>query len=355
MITEPGKEEICILPELAEGRELHLLLPNTGSSTSTKRVALTCMIVKAFRPFTISPVLLVSLVQPSTTPLHDGISISLPPIVVLKLYDRRCLSNIRDQWDERRPWSLDKEHEYRRYLDDIDAATGAAIARGDKFDDVGFLWDNDVSDGEFEAYLEHTAQRVFNAERATYERLRPLQGKKIPTLYGAVEYEISIPDGSAATETVPGLLLEYIPSLTLRELIATWTARDPPLPNGILATVCEEAVRVVERVSDFDVLNEDVRVDNFLIREPFVGTSSSRGEVPAVVEDAVVLIDLGHCRLRREDESEGELVKAKWSQDEAGAAGFVALGLVRKFVGEDVWTYKESLRYYRPRDLEEEA
>ena len=166
-------------------------------------------------------------------------------------------------------------------------------------------------------------------------------------MYGIVEHGITIPnarnDGSAVTETVSGFLLEYVLGVTLRQLVATWKARDSLLPNSILASLCEEAVRVVDCVSDFYVLNEDVRIDNFLIREPFVGSS-----LDMIVEDAVVVIDFGQCQLRREDESEGDWVKAKWSQDKTGAVGFVALGLIREFVGGDVWSYERSLRYYRP-------
>ena len=332
---------MSILPEFIEGRELRLFLSNTSSSSSTGKTPLTCTIMKAFRPFTLSPVLLVSLAQPSS-PSHDNES-PLPTTAILKLYDRRCLTNTRDEFDEGAPWSLDKEREYRQYLEDV---TNGTIARGD-FASQTFMWDNEVSDGEFEAYLQYQAQKIFNAERTAYERLHTLQGKKIPKLYGVVEHEITIPnarsDGSPVTEAIPGLLLEYVPGPTLRQFVATWKAREPPLPNEVLTTLCEEAVRVVDRVSDFDVLNEDVRIDNFLIREPFVDESTS-----IVAEDAVVLIDLGQSRLRREDESEDDWIKAKWSQDETGAVGFVVLGLVRQFVGQDVWSYKRSLRYYRP-------
>lgn len=196
---------------------------------------------------------------------------------------------------------------------------------------------------------------MFKAEVATYEQLHVLQGKKIPTLYGIAEYDIVIPhactDGSAVTEAAPGLLLEYLPLLTLRQLVGTRTARKPPLPNGILTTLCEEAVRVVNRISDFDVLNKDVRMDNFLVWEPFPTSSplgSSRHEDPdlAIVEDAVVLIDLAQCRLRHEAGSEGERVEAKRSQDETGAVGFIVLAFICKFGGDDVWTYERSLRYY---------
>ena len=105
-------------------------------------------------------------------------------------------------------------------------------------------------------------------------------------------------------------------------------------------------MRVVDRVNDFEVLNEDVRVDNFLIREELL-MSYAQGDA-ATLDGAVVLIDLGQCRFRREDESEDEWIQAKWSQDETGAIGFIALNLVRRFVGEDVWKYERHLRYYRP-------
>ncbi|KAI8992801.1 hypothetical protein BD414DRAFT_482257 [Trametes punicea] len=348
MSTEADKadRDASLFPEFLEGKELRLSLSSTDTSSSIAPTALSCTIVKAFRPFTMSAVLLVSIVQPSAR-LHDGLL--LPSTAIVKLYDRRCVSNTRDDFDDGKSWSLDKEREYRRYLDDV--AT-VSVTQGN-FDNPTYLWDNVLSDGEFEAYIQHQSQKMFNAERTTYERLRDLQGKIIPELYGLVEYEITIPnargDESVVTHTVSGLLLEYISSLSLRQLVATWKARDPRLPNEVLVTLCEDAVRVVDRISDFDVLNEDVRVDNLLIREPFIDNASYlQDEKVALVENPVVLIDLGHCRLRREDESEGEWVQAKWSQDETGAVGFVVLGLIREFIGEGVWTYERSLRYYRP-------
>ncbi len=115
-------------------------------------------------------------------------------------------------------------------------------------------------------------------------------------MYGAVEYKLglAIPnacaDGSAVTESTPGPQLESIPSLILRQLVATWTARNPPLLNGVLRMLCEEAVKAVNHcVSNFDVLNKHARMDNVRVREPFVASSSSggQGEDPAVAEDAV--------------------------------------------------------------------
>ena len=274
-------------------------------------------------------------------------------------------------------------------------AAGTIEPSGD-FDDPLYLWgEEELSDGEFEAYLQHQAQKDFDMECKAYERLRALQGTKIPRVYGTVEYEVNtalpaLPDSdpseslmvmSTRGEIVPGLLLEYIPSVTLRQLVMGWTARDPPLPGAVLAALCEQVVRVVDRVSDFDVLNEDVRMDNFLIREPFVtatpasqvgpssagdaSSSSGSSEEPSdsertegageggdsratvtIIEDPVVLIDLAQCRLREPDESEKNWYKAKAMEDEEGAAGTVLCRLlVEKFVGKGVWTYNDSGRY----------
>ncbi|KAI4527550.1 hypothetical protein K525DRAFT_186292 [Schizophyllum commune Loenen D] len=339
----PDAAQSDLFPEYVEGEDLQLFLKDVGPS-STRGMPITCKIVKAYRPFTMSPVLLVSILPSAASPEN---AYSLPPTAILKLYDRRCFTNIRSDFDEGKPWSLEKEKEYRQYLDNVSNGSAASL----DFGSPTFFYDNDVSDGEFEAYLHHVARKTFEAERAAYERLRELQGKLLPTLYGAVEYEAIIPnvrdDSGTVTETVPGLLLEYVSSLSLRQLVATWKTRDPPLPNSILTALCNEAVKVVDRISDFEVLNEDVRVDNFLIREDFLASAARDGDA-ADVDGALVLIDLGQCRFRREDESEEEWIQAKWSQDETGAIGFVLLSLVREFVGEDVWKYERSLRYYRP-------
>ncbi|KAI5895061.1 uncharacterized protein SCHCODRAFT_02535618 [Schizophyllum commune H4-8] len=330
-------------PEYSEGKELQLFLKDSNP-TLAGRTSITGKIVEAYRPFTMSPVLLVSIPPPAAS-LENGPP--LPSTAIFKLYDRRCFTNIRTDFDEGKPWSLEKEKEYRQYLDDVSNGSATPL----DFGSPTFFYDNDVSDGEFEAYLRYMAQRTFDAERSAYERLQELQGKILPTLYGAVEYEAVIPnvrDGSGTvTEMVPGLLLEYVSSLSLRQLITTWRTRDPPLPDSILAAVCAEAVRVVDRVSDFEVLNEDVRVDNFLIRQEFLTSYAQSGDT-ATLDGAVVLIDLGQCRLRQADESEDEWIEAKWSQDETGAVGFIALNLVRRFVGKDVWKYERDLRYYRP-------
>ncbi|KAI1787982.1 hypothetical protein LXA43DRAFT_1097771 [Ganoderma leucocontextum] len=94
--------------------------------------------------------------------------------------------------------------------------------------------------------------------------------------------------------------------MTLWQLIAMWTARDPTLSSVLLRTLCDGvAVKVVDPVSRLR------RPDSSTRTNPSSG-KSEHGKDPAVVEDAVtVLIELRQCRLRRPDEGEEEWVKAK--------------------------------------------
>ncbi|KZT10641.1 uncharacterized protein LAESUDRAFT_692854 [Laetiporus sulphureus 93-53] len=314
--------DVEVFPALVEGATLRIVLRPSAPSSTEDGVSLCARVTHTYSPFTMSPVLRVSIdpLRPSALPPSSS---PFPTEAILKLYDRRCLTNTRVDYDDGRPWSLDEEREHWQYL--VEVERGAAKV-GD-FASPTYMWDNDVSDGAFEAYLAYTAPAMFAAERAAYECLNELQGKEIPRLYGVVEWEV-----------VPGILIEYVSGLTLRQLVQTWPRRTPTLSNVLLAHLCDRAVAVVDHMSDFDVLNEDVRLDNFLIREPFL----------ELVEYPVVLVDLAQCRLRCAEEDEDAWVAAKWSQDETGAVGFVLLSLVQECVGKDVWSFKRSLRYYRP-------
>jgi len=105
---------------------------------------------------------------------------------------------------------------------------------------------------------------------------------------------------------VNGQLVEYIPSVSLRDFdfVSTWTTRVPPLHIDLLKRICDKAVTFVDRVSDFDILNLDVRLDNCYL-------TSER-------QNSVVLIDLTLCRLRLSDETNEVCRGAKQSEDESG-------------------------------------
>src|SRR5271154_5327463 len=124
-------------------------------------------VVQAFRPFTISPVLKVS---------FEGSASAQHSLAVLKLYDRRCMTNYRETYAPGRPYDTQKDRDYEEYLDAIRCTSKEPI----DFDDPNFWPNNDLSPGEFEAYLEFVCQRFFRAEVRTYNRLAHLQGIKIP-------------------------------------------------------------------------------------------------------------------------------------------------------------------------------
>ncbi|RDB18493.1 hypothetical protein Hypma_000331 [Hypsizygus marmoreus] len=321
-------------------------------ASKAARQSLTAVVSHAFAPFTMSSVLRVSL-----RPSQSVGDVSAPSEAILKLYDRRCMANIRGMYDETKPHDASKELAYRQYLDDARKAKDAAC----DFDDPLFFEERDVSDGEFEGYIEHQCRQMFDAECSTYRHLLELQGQLIPRLHGTVEYIPPPMIANNGTEIVmdpiPGILVEYIPSITLRNLVQTWRTLDPPLSLDILCSVADSATAVIERISDYSVLNEDVRLDNMLVRQPlFTGNAASNNaSMENLVPNPCVLIDLAQCRLRREDETDEDWRAVKWSQDEAGAIGFVLAGLINKHLGEGVWTYQRSMRYYRPLEESDEA
>jgi hypothetical protein len=253
------------------------------------------------------------------------------------------MANTRADFDEGQPFTHQKEREYRQYL--------RACSQGNvlpcDFDDPVFVHETEMSDGQFEAYLEHSCRKMFADEFSAYQQLRTLQGTRVPCLYGTVEYQPPPPideHGSDDLDVVHGLLLEYIPSITLRSFVDIWhTSHEHP---SILSSVCDDAVVLINQISDHSMLNTDVGLDNILVR-----LLTSPGSVPKIdnlPSNPCVLIDLAQCRLRREDENEDAWIAAKWSEDEEGAVGHVLVGLLKKLRHEDVWKYRRSLRYYRP-------
>lgn len=131
-----------------------------------------------------------------------------------------------------------------------------------------------MDDGEREAFTGKMCQLYYRSEVRAYRRLHDIQGVQIPKFYGTV-----IP------KDVDGTLIEYIPSFCLREI-------KERLPKETWDAIGNEAVALVNLISDRGVLNSDVRLENILVTT----TDPPR----------VMMIDFGLTRLRREDESDEE-------------------------------------------------
>jgi hypothetical protein len=301
---------------LSEGAQLTLSVNTAHDIISDVQAKITY----AFQPFTMSPVIRVSLLDSSLVGASEAI---------LKLYDYRCMTNDREQFDESLPWSQTKELAYQQYLADSPRPV-------EEFDNPGFMLDKEISDGEFEAYLKRSCEMNLKAEMETYERLKEGQGAWLPRFYNLVSVKRG--DGTI----VDGLLFEYIPSITLRDFVKTWTTRTPPLPIDLLKRICDTGVEIVNRVSDFDILNKDVRLDNFLIRESALVKTEGTEPEP----HPVVLIDLASCRSRQSEETDDAWKTAKLLWDETGALGFVLERKMEDQVGKGIWKFEWKSRYF---------
>lgn len=101
------------------------------------------------------------------------------------------------------------------------------------------------------------------------------------------------------------MLLELITGYRLDE-ITEWAHQSS------WQRICDETIRVINLISDYGILNEDVKPRNVLIRTQ--GNLSQHG---------VVAIDFALCRFRELDESDADWKHDKWRQDEEGAIGCV--------------------------------
>ncbi|KAF5663517.1 kinase-like domain-containing protein [Fusarium heterosporum] len=201
----------------------------------------------------------------------------------LKLYDWRFADQLRR--DGRvEPWS--------GYLH-----SGSAHKK------LGRPWDQ----LERDAFLYDEMRSSLDNEIATYNRLAQYQGKIIPKLYSQVR--LQCPRGrnvtSAPSETyqVHGILIESIKGFSLGALMDN-------APNTSWQNIVDQAVQVTHILGDHDIVNRDVRPDNFMV------VPLDNGEYK------VYMIDFGQCRLRRDDESDAIWGQIKWQTNEEGGVGF---------------------------------
>ncbi|KAF4964466.1 hypothetical protein FSARC_7608 [Fusarium sarcochroum] len=225
----------------------------------------------------------------------------------LKLYDWRFAQGFRED-NCVGPWSREIEHKY---------LTGLVSGKVQKF----IYWLNDdessgeSSEGsqddweaeEEEAYLYNNLIAIYEAEVAIYARLSKYQGDAIPSLLGQVT--LNIPSENFTLDKqqqhfyhVKGILLEYLPAFTLSDMIEK-------APRTSWQEIVDKAVQTIHILNDNDVLNHDVRPENFIVVP--VGQERYR----------VFMIDFGQSRLRGKNESDAEWGRGKWNTDEEGAIG----------------------------------
>lgn len=286
---------------------------------------LVATVVKAFEPFTLSCVLVVQLDYPQ---------LGLVGKYALKLYDRRFATQLReDEVDY--PWDQQVEEEFRKFVLDghasvffdhcakQDAKDRIALdnyALGDRWTDVeGENW----SRAQTEAYLQYLCRKFYETELKVYNRLQDIQGQCIPYLEGRVMLKSSQMSPQLDTYLgCPGLLLEYIEGVSLKEL-----AQAPPEQGHVLREVGKEAIRIVNYISAYDIRNEDVQLRSFIVREN-----------PVTKQLKPFMIDFGDCVLRSPGQSDYSWESWKAEEDEEGAIGV----MLQKYAGPSVFEYIRS-------------
>jgi hypothetical protein len=256
----------------------------------------------------------------------------------------------------------------------------------DEREDI-FVLGEEEDDGGIEAYIEDACHQLLEDERRAYCDMREIQGTLVPTLYGAVTYTSSGVSSAHDDNRLPpylanGLLLEHLPGSTLKDFLDAALLTDPP-SYEVISAVCDQAVLLMDRLDDFNVLNRDARLQNILvvpvcesnlsrltIGADSIAASHVNSTTPSCSPSTItpptyrlVAIDFACSRLRYHDETDEQWRRAKQSMDERGAVGAVAQnlldrralareGLVDK---ERLWRYHRSTRWWRNLNEEEQA
>ena len=230
------------------------------------------------------------------------------PDFILKLYDRRCYMNVRNELNGGEPYDEGKARAYQEHRQVLPAPRYCRL-----FWDMQGYDREDESEkmvGLFEAWLEGNARHTWQTEVNVYNVLRDLQGKSIPKLYDTVscytKFDFTDKRGSpgqagqvsSGAETRPvdcgetlghpecnhavvdwnrvqGILIEFVPSVSLKTFVHTALRSGSGLRKDLVAhvaSIADEAVGVILQIDKYPVLNPDVRLENILVRQSFIST-----------------------------------------------------------------------------------
>ena len=275
----------------------------------TESETLIVHIIRVVRPSTLSCVMLVESVKERASPM------------ILKLYDWRYATELRTD-HKVDPWDQSHEDVYRSFVENGDAAKFIMALNDDDDDDDDRLWDT----ARNEAYLFDFCRNQHRSEVNAYTHLTDLQGKSVPRFYASVDMNAFPTTTKDPLFSVSGILVEFIDGHSLSEL----QLNEPD--ESRWQSICDEAVRTINLIGDYGVLNEDVKPHNMLVRKKTTSTTPQ-----------VFVIDFGQCRFREAYAPDAQWLHEKSVQDEEGAIGYV---MAHRLKGKI--KYEPSKRYRCP-------
>lgn len=290
-------------------------------------------VIRLHQPWTLSCGMVVEILNDQLT---DSPPSSDDP-VFLKLFDWRFAHQLRAE-EPIGAWTDDAQAEY----DELTTGCRLDDFRRLLREEEPFKEETDLgcSRGDSEAFLRGEMLRMYDSEAAAYQRLRDVQETLVPRLItaGFLDARSSDDTGTDSRDQAPfrikGVSLQYIEGFALSNL-------DSQAPRSHWQPIIDQAVRVTQVLADKEILNADVRPENFIVEPIHEGSCPYR----------VFMIDFGESRLRRKGESDFSWGRAKWRQDEEGAVGLVMRCRLRRWA--DISFYP-SLRYLEFAEREDE-
>ncbi|KAJ5245117.1 hypothetical protein N7489_005213 [Penicillium chrysogenum] len=279
--------------------KIHFKTPDGLESTADANI------IKVFEPFTLSSVMLIRMACSS-----------LEGDMILKLFDRRFATQLRE--DEKiRPWTPDTETEYCQFI--LDGGASEFITQlNDGETPEGSTWSAAMD----ETYLHDHMLDLYKTEVQVYNTLKEIQGTDIPKLLASAVIPIPCLGQTSSEYTdIPGILLQYIEGFPLTDI-------EEYTPRESWQAICEDAIRVINRIGDLGILNEDVKTRSFIVRKD-AGNGFK-----------VTMIDFALCKFRQDYKDVYDWDKWKSIQDEEGAVGYV---MQRRLKGG--FSYRRSARY----------
>ncbi|KAF5632438.1 serine threonine kinase fnkB [Fusarium tjaetaba] len=255
--------EPSVGPEYQAGKVIQLQILEGSSGSLAMRGKNISVIVERVITETMSPVMQVR--------FHDRLAI-------LKVYDRRCGTYLRECHDKHIPCTVQVEAAYQSFLNS--GAMGPFLEEMDH-DEVTSEFPRTSAEirqgpdgiARFEAALWRITDRHFRTEAEVYERLKDLQGVLIPELYALVRVVPTSASPKQDYQTVYGILLQHIPGVNLDDIIEEGNPARPTTQKGWTSLI-QQAIDATYEINKRGVILYDSAPRNVVVEastfQPFI-------------------------------------------------------------------------------------